>query len=128
MGYSMNDMDFKQRIKASIPRGAILVNPGGGTSTIVSYSTESVTYRRGNSEITVSFHDLFNVMEKFKGGRMSSSDLKRAKPSVFDSSARPAGHSCNCTFLFMVLKEIGIVKRISGRGVSGDPFFVVLTE
>lgn len=124
----MNYMDFKQRVKASIPQGTILVNPGGGTSTIVSYSTESVTYRRGNSEITVSFHDLFNVMEKFKGGRMSSSDLKRAKPSVFDSSARPAGHSCNCTFLFMVLKEIGIVKHISGRGVSGDPFFVVLTE
>jgi hypothetical protein len=71
---------------------------------------------------------MFDAYARFKGGQMSSSDLKKIKPAVFDSQARPAGHSCNCTFLFMVLKEIGLITRIQGNGVSGNPFFVVLLE
>lgn len=124
----MNYTEFLHRVHKSIPPGTILVNPGGGTSKIKSYSSECVSYVRKNSTITVSLKDLFDEYTRFKGGRVSSSDLKRANPAVFDSQARPAGHSCNCTLLFMILKEIGIVSHIYGRGVSGDPFFIVLKE
>jgi len=55
---------------------------------------------------------------------MSSVDLKTDNPSVFDSQARPAGHSCNCTFLFMVLHQMGIASNVHGRGVRGNPFYV----
>ena len=124
----MNFTEFTQKIRASIPVGTILENPGGGTSTILSYTLDAVSYRRGNSRMYASFRILFDAYVRFKGGRMSSSDLKKINPAVFDSQARPAGHSCNCTFLFMVLKKIGLITHIHGKGVSGNPFFVILPE
>jgi len=124
----MEFSEFKQKIRTSIPIGTILDNPGGGTSTILSCSSEAMSYRRRNSTIYVSLRDLFDGYVRFKGGSMSSNDLKVINPSVFDSNARPAGHSCNCTFLFMVLQKIGVVTHIQGHGVRGDPFFVVLKE
>ena len=124
----MDFSEFKQRISESMPIGTILDNPGGGTSTILSYPSEAVSYRRRNSTMYVSLRDLFDGYMRFKGGQMSSNDLKEINPSVFDSQARPSGHSCNCTFLFMVLQKIGVVTHIQGHGVRGDPFFVDLTE
>ena len=124
----MNFSEFMQKIRTSVPINTVLENPGGGTSIILSYSSEGVSYRRGNSTIYVSLHDLFDGYTKFKGGQMSSNNLKAANPSVFDSQARPAGHSCNCTFLFIVLQKLEIITDIHGRGVRGDPYFVILTE
>jgi len=123
----MDFSEFKQRVHATIPTTTTLKNPGGGTTTILSYSSEGVSYRRGNSTIHVSLRDLYDGYAKFKGGRMSSNDLKEANPSVFDSQARPAGHSCNCTFLFMVLQKLELVTDIHGHGVRGNPFFVTLS-
>ena len=124
----MDFLEFKQMIYKSIPIGTVLDNPGGGTSTILSYPSEAVSYRRRNSTMYVSLRDLFDEYITIKGRRMSSNDLKVINPSVFDLQARPAGHSCNCTFLFMVLLKIGVVTHIQGHGVRGDPFFVVLKE
>lgn len=124
----MDFSEFKQKVYVSIPKGAILDNPGGGTSIIMSYSSEAVSYLRGNSTIYVSLRDLFDGYIQFKGGHMSSKDLKAVNPRVFDSQASPAGHSCNCTFLFILLQKIGVVTHIQGRGVKGNPFFVILKE
>jgi hypothetical protein len=49
---------------------------------------------------------------------------KSRQRDIFDSNARPAGHSCNCTFLFLVLKEIGLCGEIKGAGKAGNPFYV----
>lgn len=120
----MNLEQFKREIKTRIQVGTILGNPGKGTSVISSLSDTEISYIRGISIIYVSFQDLFDVLKHFSGNRVTSTDLKSYKPSVFDSKARRPGHSCNCTFLFMVLKRLGISSKIGGRGIKGDPYFV----
>lgn len=53
---------------------------------------------------------------------MTSRDLRDYAPQLFDSSARPAGHSCNCTFLFMVLTKLVLTDGIRGEGKAYRPF------
>jgi hypothetical protein len=49
--------------------------------------------------------------------------LKKFRPTVFDSSQN--GHSCNCTFLFIIFSKLNLLEgNIEGRGVRGDPFYV----
>ena len=123
----MTLVEFVSALKSSVPVGAVLDNPGGGTSKIIDYSQSFVTYHRGRSAIRVSYESLFKAYAAFKGRQVSSSDLKQFDPSVFDSAARPAGHSCNATFLFLVLGELGMSSEISGSGVNGGPYFVAIT-
>jgi hypothetical protein len=52
----------------------------------------------------------------------SSNDLKIYDPHIVISKSD--GHSCNCTFVFLVLKELGLVE-IKGNGVRGNPFYVI---
>lgn len=118
--------DFRRKLVQSLPVGAVLRNPGGGTSTIVSHTPRNVAYRRGKSRIYVGLRDLYGAYEAFRGGTVDSSDLRAFKPQVFDS--KQSGHSCNCTFLFMALKAMGIVERIDGAGRSGSPFRVKIPE
>ncbi len=82
------------------------------------------TYIRGKSTIYVSFKDLFDAFKHFRGARVTSSDLQQFRPWVFDSSAVKPGHSCNCTFLFLVCERLGLSSRIRGRGVRGNPYYV----
>ena len=119
---------FKKKVKEAIPVGTVLQNPGGGTSVIVSYSDSGISYKRGNATIYVSFRDLFDAYSHFEGQQVTSSDLKSYAPSIYDSNARPAGHGCNCTFLFMVLCRLPLVVRIEGSGVRGDPFQVYIPK
>ena len=114
--------DFRSRLVNMITPGTVLKNPGGGTTRIRAYSDRNVSYVRGNSTISVRIMDLFDAYTKFRGKQVSSRHLKEYKPEVFDSSARPAGHSCNCTFLFMVLTQLELAGGISGRGKTGQPF------
>jgi hypothetical protein len=67
---------------------------------------------------------MYEVCSLFSGRGVSSSDLKSLSPSVFDSSQN--GHSCHCTFLFMALRQMGIVNEIWGKGRPGKPFGVTL--
>lgn len=122
----MEYTEFKQKMITSLPVGTVLTNPGGGTSTIEAYSYDKVRYRRGASSMHVRFQDLFAAYQRFQGGNVSSADLGAFMPSVFDSHARPAGHSCNCTFFYMALQRMGIVSKINGRGVGGNPFYVFI--
>lgn len=115
---------FAKLIRDVFPIGSRFENPGGGTSLITSFTPGKVAYKRGNSTIYVAFEDLYSAYSHFKGSVVTSTDLKTFLPSVFDSAARPAGHSCNCTFLFEVLERVGLADELSGRGVRGDPFKV----
>ncbi len=114
--------EFHRQMVKYLPPGKVLVNPGGGTTRIKGYSTGRVLYIRGASTIRVAIDDLFLSYTYFSGTCVSSRDLKEYAPEVFSSSARPAGHSCNCTFLFMVLKQLGLADAIGGEGKRGKPF------
>jgi len=120
----MDFQEFKTRINTDIPVDTILDNPGGGTSTITSVSDDKISYMRGGSTIYVSFQELYDAYSKYRGQKVTSSNLKVYRPSVFDSAAKPSGHSCNCTFLFLLLSRIGEANGIQGAGVRGNPYFV----
>ena len=118
----MNIDQFKHKIKLAVQVGTIFDNPGKGTSAVTALSDHGISYVRGRSVIHFSFQDIFDAFEYFNWGRVTSNDLKSYRPTVFDSKAND--HSCNCTFLFMLLRKIGIVSEISGQGVEGKPYFV----
>jgi hypothetical protein len=120
----VNYRQFYQRITSSVPVGTILQNPGDGTTEIKSSTEKNLTYKRGNSNISVAMRDLYDAYRHFQGTTVSSSDLRRFAPSVFDS--KQSGHSWNCTVLFMLLREAGIVARIQGKGQKGSPFRVYI--
>jgi len=113
---------LQQKVKQIIQVGTIFHNPGGGTSKITALSNHGISYVRRNSVISLSFQDILDALEYFNSGRVTSNALRLYRPIVFDSKAN--GHSCNCTFLFMVLRQMGSASEIGGRGVKGSPFFV----
>ena len=118
--------EFHLQIVKRLPPGTVMENPGGGETTITRYSRGMVSYVRGNSTIRVAIGDLYLAYSKFKGTRVSSRDLRQYAPAVFDSNARPAGHSCNCTFFFMVLSRLGMADPLEGAGKAFRPFFTTL--
>ena len=118
----MNYQQFVDSIKSRIPVGVTLANPGGGTSTITSYSEEKIVYQRGNSKISVSFEDLYKAYSQLKGKQVYTTDLRDFAPEIFDSKRN--GHSCNSTFFFSILKLLGKVIEIKGDGKANHPFYV----
>lgn len=122
----MTKDQFKRAILREVPIGQTFNNPGGGTSMLNNISVKGISYVRGNTTIYVSFDSLYSAYDNFKGRRVSSTDLRAFAPSVFDSAAQPAGHSCNCTFFFQLLNRIGLSGPVQGRGVRGNPYSVVL--
>lgn len=123
----MTEVEFIDAASRTLPEGYRFANPGGGISRIERINRESVTYRRGNSPITVRLTNLYKAYKHFRGKEVSSSDLRRFAPAVFNSQARPAGHSCNCTFFFHLVEKMGSAEGgLRGRGVNGDPFYLRL--
>lgn len=120
----MKYQEFYLQTISKLPVGTTLQNPGGGTSKITKYTNTHMVYKRGRSDIRVSMADLHAAYRTFLGKTVSSTDLREYAPRVFDS--KRSGHSCNCTLLFMVLDEIGIVSTIDGDGKSGNPFRVTI--
>ena len=110
----------------AVPVGTVLKNPGGGTSEIVSYKADSVVYRRGKSKISAPLWSFFDAYAKYCGAAVSSTDLRASMPAVFDSRARPAGHSCNSTFLFVALIKMGLARALVGRGTRANPYSISL--
>ncbi len=119
---------FVSAIRRDFPVGTAFDNPGGGTSTVTGFTESHISYRRGKSRISVSLRDLYEAYSNFVGQDVTTSNLRAFRPAVFDSSARPAGHSCNCTFLFGVLEVLGLSGPINGAGVGGSPFSVKIRE
>jgi hypothetical protein len=126
-----NYKDFSATLGKTIYVGKVFDNPSGkGTSIIKKIDNAEIVYIRGNqrNRIKITFEILYNVYKKFLGKQCSSNDLRRYAPNVFDSKARPAGHSCNCTFLFLIFKALSIVDKIDGDGVAGHPFYVYIKK
>lgn len=114
-GGGMELSAFRARIEANIAVGGVLPNPGGGTSTITRIEDKGVRYRRGKSIMLLRWEIFYRAYRHFCGRFVDTGDLK-AFDNSFDSAARdPAGHSCNCTFAFMLLERAvladGIVKQ-----------------
>ena len=123
----MTKEEFVKKLTDSVKVGDVFDNPGGGTSLIEIINIREkgfIKYKRGKSHIYFHFDDMYAAYRQFPHG-FSSNDLKKFKPGIFDSKATPAGHDCNCTFLMMMLKEMGIVKQIEGSMKPRDlPFRV----
>ena len=71
---------FVQAVKRAVAPGHTFDNPGGGTSRITKVDNNGISYVRGNSTIYVSFGDLYSVYDRFKGGRVSSTDCGSSHP------------------------------------------------
>lgn len=112
----MEDREFRRRIEASISIGDVLPNPGGGTSTITKIDDKGIHYRRGKSVMLLKWGIFYGAYRQFCGRLVDTGDL-RSFDNSFDSQARdPAGHSCNCTFAFMLLERAGLADRAVKRG------------
>lgn len=124
----MNKDDFIQKICKNVKVDDVLRNPGGGTSKIININKERIQYQRGKTKnFYLKFDDMYAALQQFPDG-FSSKDLKGFRPDVFDTHARPAGHDCNCTFLMLILEEIGLVEKIEGTGKRGHPFYVEINQ
>jgi len=120
----MDEHEFFSKIVENIRSDDVFPNPGGGKTTIKFITRRNIYYCRGSSKINARISEFFKAYSYLRGKRCTTSDLKKFSPSVFDSNARPAGHSCNCTFFFTLLHKVGLCSKPKGRGVSGDPFYV----
>ncbi|MGL5164063.1 MAG: hypothetical protein ACRC8E_17605 [Plesiomonas shigelloides] len=122
----MDRILFKSLFRRTVPVNTVFSNPGGGTSTVCKTDADRVVYKRGNSRMTLLLDDLYIVYKELEANsKVSSSDLKQLKPSVFDSTKN--GHSCHCTFAFSVLNQMGLSSDIGGKGVRGNPFYTTFT-
>lgn len=120
----MTYLEFKELIYKKIVEGKKLSNPGGGTSIIDYVKKDRIKYIRKNSHMYLSIDIIYKKYKENIGKALNTNDLKEQNPEIFDSAAKPAGHSCNCTFLFMVLKELELVDSIKGLGKPGNPFYI----
>lgn len=118
--------DFYALWRQKLPDGTQMDNlSGDNVTTIVGYSDTKGFYQRGDSTIKIAFADLYwGYQQVHSAGNagLTTTELKERRPTVFDSEHRPAGHSCNCTFLFQGLEELGLVAEVRGRGVKRSPF------
>ncbi len=107
-------MSIENVIRDTLKVGMVFDNPGGGTTEIVSISGTSIYYKRKNSKMQLKFSDIDSSYYNFKDGRVTTNMLKGFKPKVFNT--RENGHDCNCTVLFLILKNAGLTKgEIYGR-------------
>jgi len=116
----MDKTTFVQIMRRAAPKNLTFQNPGDGTSKIISHSNTAIYYQRGKSPISIGYEALFDVWNIFQGKLVNSTELRDHNPSVFDSNKN--GHSCNCTFLFLIFEAAGLVDEIEGKGVRGNPY------
>lgn len=115
---------FVKLLRDHLPVGLVLNNPGGGTSTILSWTGNRVSYERGKSRFSIEARDLFAAYQHYSGCDVTTTQMKEHHPSLYDSQQN--GHSCHCTFFFLALQRLGIVQRIWGTGRRGSPFGVTI--
>lgn len=122
----MNSDTIRKLIEKSFPVGTKIQNPGRGCTKIGGYNVQKVSYMRRSSRMYLPYKTILSVIKSFNGQEVSSKTVKEFLPEIFDSQARPAGHSCNGTTLFLLLKGIGFTERIEGRGKRGNPFKILI--
>jgi len=116
-------MVFEQFLKIArdtLPVGKALQNPVKGTSIIEAFNNEIIYYKRRNSTIYINVHDMFDAYKEFAGKTCTTTDLKKWRPNVFSQSA----HSCNCTFLFSALYEMGLSTKQHKSEAPHRPYCV----
>lgn len=118
----MTKIEFEKAVFKYIMAGHVFRNPLRGTSIIVEVDSTRVRYQRGISIISIAIGDMYNAYAKFTGKAVSSSDLRAYNPELFDS--KHGGHSCHCSFFFLVLVAMKLAAGIQGGGVRGNPFWV----
>jgi hypothetical protein len=124
----MNRSTFFQKVVDECNTTRRLNFPPFKECEILKACEDAITYRRGQSQFKVRISDLYDATEHFSGYRVKTSDIRKFRPNVFDSKARPAGHSCNISLLFMLLLRLKIARELQGRGVSGDPYSVFIDK
>lgn len=95
-------------------------------SLVSSAGRDNLYYIRGRSTMQVSLRDFYDAFTAFRSGTCETTALRQFRPHVFDSAAK--GHSCNCTFFFLVLQKAGLAGEISGTGVRGNAFRANISE
>lgn len=99
---------------------------GNGTTKLLSCDNNKIRYKRGKTTFSLSIEELWAVYQKYFKEKVSSSDLRKYKPHIFSSNHK--GHSCHCTTLFLIFKELNIVNNIFGKGVKGNPFYIKISQ
>ena len=126
MKITITKEEFIKKINSQILVGNKYDNLKGNNHTTISENDgESIIYLRGESKIKISILELWNTYDyliKQELKNISSIQLCKYRPDIFDSKQN--GHSCNCTFFYIVLKEIGLILKIDGKGVRGNPFYI----
>ena len=118
---------LSQKLLAKLSINQSFNNPKSGTSIIKDFSNEYILFERGNSKIKFPLTYLDKIYLSYKGTKLSTSDLHREYPPIFDS--KKGGHSCNATFLFMMYEYLGLTKNgIEGDGVAHHPYYIELLE
>ena len=117
--------ELRDKILSAIAVGDIMNNPGRGPSEILAITDTAIWYRRGSSPIHLKIMHILRAYKHFSGSRVSSRELNDLMPQVF---GKTGGHTCNVTFLLLVLGRAGLASPISGRGVAGDPFAADFTQ
>ncbi|MDD3213301.1 MAG: hypothetical protein PHY64_06495 [Eubacteriales bacterium] len=118
---------FIQKVQTNIHIGDVMKNPGRGTSTIRKMDHEKIVYERGQSKLTITFDDLWNMTEQYSGKAVTGAELRQSSPKCFDRKHN--GHSCNVTFSMMVLDRLGMLENgIQGKGQKGSPFFATVKD
>jgi hypothetical protein len=118
---------FATKIKQACPIGMVIDNSGEITTMITGYSDSHISYNRRNLTISVAFSDLYKAYTHFYGKRISTVELKEFMPLVFDSASRSSGNSNNCIFLFSLLEKMCLSGPITGAGVRGNPYSVMVS-
>ncbi len=116
----MKREEFFKMIKEHFSVGNEFDNPKKGTSKIISITSDKITYRRINSSISLKIDIMYDAFIKFKGKKCSASDLEEFN----DTFRKNVGHTCNCSFFFIIMRELGLSSEIKGKGVVGNPFYV----
>jgi hypothetical protein len=118
---------FFDLITKKIHVGDNFANPGGakpgdrggyGYRTVKTITMDKIVYfgagTKSESKITLPIRTFHDVILEFQSSCCYTWQLKQFRPNIFDSTARPAGHSCNCTFLMSIADKLGFLA--SGRG------------
>ena len=114
-------------IKDNIKIGDILYTPNHAEKRICSITDEVMIYEHGRSRVWFLMADIVSAYERFKGTRVSSKDLRKFSPHVFDS--KQCGHSCNAIVFQMIMVRCGLTYGdIQGTGLSGNPFYIQLKQ
>jgi hypothetical protein len=114
---------FSDLICKKILIGDNFANPGGakkgyGYRTVRTINRNQIVFFNAGTEkeapITLLIQKFYDVIFEFQSDCCDTFQLKKFSPEVFDSQARPAGHSCNCTFLMSISDKLGFLA--SGQG------------